>query len=179
MTPEKQLAFSAKINAEIPNIIPAELEKKLVRAYASNVPINADKKSIRIILKSLHPAYDTLTSKGLIKHTILNQMVYIHWSGEDGPKHAVFIIQEEETKGEVQLVHMPDGTIHLVYEMEMIKAFHLSMVILDFRTCSFCGADKSYKKCARCELATCRTRYCSKECQIAHWPKHKKYCGKH
>ena len=34
--------------------------------------------------------------------------------------------------------------------------------------------DSRYKKCSRCQLAY----YCTKECQLVHWKKHKKYCVK-
>lgn len=45
--------------------------------------------------------------------------------------------------------------------------------------CSFCSkvmkrADKEHKKCGRCEMEI----YCSKGCQVAHWPEHKKNCKK-
>ena len=34
--------------------------------------------------------------------------------------------------------------------------------------------ENRYKKCSRCQLAY----YCTKECQLTHWKKHKKYCVK-
>ena len=39
--------------------------------------------------------------------------------------------------------------------------------------CAFCGMPARPRKCARC-LAV---EYCSKECQIRHWPEHKRVCG--
>merc|ERR1719473_2135164 len=43
--------------------------------------------------------------------------------------------------------------------------------------CSFCGEDevrrKQFKQCGQCELAI----YCSKDCQVQHWTRHKHVCG--
>lgn len=41
-------------------------------------------------------------------------------------------------------------------------------------TCTQCGAEDNLKKCSQCQT----TQYCSKECQNADWPKHKRVCNK-
>ena len=38
--------------------------------------------------------------------------------------------------------------------------------------CEHCGATENLMKCTKCSTAV----YCSKNCQIAHWPKHKMFC---
>jgi hypothetical protein len=40
--------------------------------------------------------------------------------------------------------------------------------------CASCGVKIGVKKCSGCSSLT---RYCSKECQYAHWPLHKKICS--
>lgn len=50
-----------------------------------------------------------------------------------------------------------------------------------YQDCTQCGAkpitDESTVKLYRC--SACRlVSYCSKECQLKHWPKHKEMCGK-
>jgi S1-C subfamily serine protease len=39
-------------------------------------------------------------------------------------------------------------------------------------TCELCGAWNSIHRCSLCRTA----KYCSKECQVAHWPSHKAAC---
>jgi hypothetical protein len=40
------------------------------------------------------------------------------------------------------------------------------------RGCRKSAADAALFDCAACRLA----KYCSKECQVQHWPKHKEEC---
>lgn len=42
--------------------------------------------------------------------------------------------------------------------------------------CSFCATKIGVHVCSGCRAAS-ETRYCSKICQIAAWPAHKKSCG--
>lgn len=48
--------------------------------------------------------------------------------------------------------------------------------------CAAClrvGEKKRYRKCSRCwELLGLSARYCSKACQLAHYPVHRRVCGK-
>ncbi|CAK4661259.1 hypothetical protein LEN26_011825 [Aphanomyces euteiches] len=59
------------------------------------------------------------------------------------------------------LFHTPKASKSRAYRME----------------CQGCGKtpsnQKSFKSCSRCK----RARYCSQECQRAHWPEHKKLCS--
>ena len=42
--------------------------------------------------------------------------------------------------------------------------------------CSNCSKKIGVKRCARC-LSTSTVRYCSRDCQLAAWPAHRKCCG--
>jgi hypothetical protein len=43
--------------------------------------------------------------------------------------------------------------------------------------CAHCAQKIGVKRCAQCPSSTL-IRYCSRECQVAHWPAHKGACGK-
>lgn len=54
----------------------------------------------------------------------------------------------------------------------MIKNKDLDLI----HGCNHCGnGNRRMKKCSRCKVP----RYCSKECQLADWPKHKITCKKY
>ena len=40
------------------------------------------------------------------------------------------------------------------------------------KKCAVCQKPNSRQRCARCR----NERYCGRECQVNHWPKHKKKC---
>lgn len=42
--------------------------------------------------------------------------------------------------------------------------------------CSMCAQKIGLHKCSRCPKDS-KTRYCSRECQLAAWPSHKTSCG--
>ena len=42
------------------------------------------------------------------------------------------------------------------------------------RSCDYCHENNAKKKCANCKVA----RYCNRDCQVAHWRKHKADCHK-
>lgn len=63
-----------------------------------------------------------------------------------------------------------------VYD-EFVKGPEAKESRADVYSCSYCGTKTSAKKlsgCSRCKMAT----YCSRECQEAAWPAHKKECVK-
>ncbi len=45
--------------------------------------------------------------------------------------------------------------------------------------CDMCAKRIGVKKCSGCCNASIPTRYCSRECQVAAWPLHKKTCHGH
>ena len=55
---------------------------------------------------------------------------------------------------------------------------HVYILGVPLRICSACAKPlpKSYK-CSRCRAAGIHARYCSKQCQVAHWPVHRAVCG--
>ena len=40
------------------------------------------------------------------------------------------------------------------------------------KRCALCQKPNSRQRCSRCRIE----RYCGRECQVNHWPKHKKRC---
>jgi hypothetical protein len=55
--------------------------------------------------------------------------------------------------------------------------FYLCFGELETYRCAKCGVcAQTMRKCAKCMSINYSIRYCSRECQTAHWPTHKKYC---
>ena len=61
------------------------------------------------------------------------------------------------------------------------KSLHLVQTLYDFEgkgkravLCGSCAVCIGTKRCSKCSKAY----YCSRECQLAAWPCHKKVCGK-
>ena len=50
---------------------------------------------------------------------------------------------------------------------------HLRWYVTKDRQCTYCGSVAETKKCGACDGIA---RYCSTNCQLAHWPKHKIAC---
>lgn len=55
----------------------------------------------------------------------------------------------------------------------------LFVVCVPLQICTACrhAMDVSYK-CSRCKAISIHARYCSRECQVKHWPVHKAVCGR-
>jgi predicted Zn-ribbon and HTH transcriptional regulator len=47
-----------------------------------------------------------------------------------------------------------------------------NLILNEPTKCAECGAEESKNKCSRCKSEF----YCRRECQVKHWPKHKKSC---
>ena len=69
------------------------------------------------------------------------------------------------------------GEAPLERAVKVMQRFHNN--VGDDKTitaCAHCAQKIGVKRCARCPSST-PVRYCSRECQMAHWPAHKGVCG--
>ena len=63
----------------------------------------------------------------------------------------------------------PDSRLHLT----SFLAYSYQTIFIMSEVCAACGeASDSLKTCISCK----QVKYCNRECQISHWPKHKKLC---
>ena len=54
----------------------------------------------------------------------------------------------------------------------------LFIVCVPLRLCAGCHrSPQASFKCSRCRAADVHARYCSRECQVKHWPVHRAVCG--
>jgi len=93
-------------------------------------------------------------------------------------QHPIYVTTDKHGSFMSGVVAVP-STASLLQQLASIKPAQLSPEQAhSFKTaCTYphCGArDKPLHKCGKCKKAC----YCSKVCQIAHWPVHKMYCGK-
>jgi hypothetical protein len=77
-----------------------------------------------------------------------------------------------------QVTNQLADRITLAYNMGGVAPAELrSLNPVTFRGCSNCGVSedgRKLKKCGRCK----RSHYCSRDCQAAHWAKHKTVCAR-
>ncbi|XP_059800385.1 zinc finger MYND domain-containing protein 10 isoform X2 [Hypanus sabinus] len=90
------------------------------------------------------------------------------------------IIRENSNKWKAIAKHLvktafnPSEQDLLEQARRLAETYNLDVMenlIPDHPKCGFCGAEAA-KRCSRCQVE----RYCSRECQVKHWPKHKKAC---
>ncbi|XP_072928580.1 zinc finger MYND domain-containing protein 10 isoform X2 [Hemitrygon akajei] len=90
------------------------------------------------------------------------------------------IIRENSNKWKAIAKHLvktafnPSEQDLLEQARRLAETYNLDVMenlIPDHPKCGFCGAEAA-KRCSRCQVE----RYCSRECQVKHWSKHKKAC---
>ncbi|KAH3745747.1 hypothetical protein Pelo_12873 [Pelomyxa schiedti] len=69
------------------------------------------------------------------------------------------------------------GAMSVSWNFDLPPGYHLAIRRVDESThCAWCAhADTKLKLCGKCR----RRKYCSVECQKAHWPFHKRQCNSH
>ncbi|XP_062923917.1 zinc finger MYND domain-containing protein 10 isoform X2 [Mobula hypostoma] len=90
------------------------------------------------------------------------------------------IIRENSNKWKAIAKHLvktafnPSEQDLLEQARRLAETYNLDVMqnlIADRPKCGFCGAEAA-KRCSRCQVEW----YCARECQVKHWPKHKKAC---
>ena len=82
---------------------------------------------------------------------------------------------------QTRLVDHPERGLGVMFTFDQKakkgKVF-INLCILDLNVCFFCGeSSEKMLACGGCKSVRTFTRYCSKECQEAHWEAHKPLCG--
>ena len=126
-------------------------------------------------LKPLHPFMDTLDKQTLVEFKAYGALSYFHWTGLNGPHHAV-IMSHQETIMPAEIISNEEGGLMLKYHTNGTPLV-IGVAMLDMFLCAMCCAKGSRKKCSKCIEQDLTIRYCTADCQKKHWPAHKKFCG--
>ena len=90
---------------------------------------------------------------------------------------SVFAARDDFDASGVKIVRDPD-MVTCKYNKHGTERQNLFVIWIPLRYCSYChkSLSKSYK-CSRCREIGVHARYCSRACQVEHWPVHKQACG--
>ena len=105
-------------------------------------------------------------------------LALIQFDAGDGTRSAVVYtsqlcpmrLQETDVEGV--------GVEIIVMFLDRPTTLHVNICALDSHVCFNCGASgQKLKYCQKCRDVNVPTRYCSRGCQVAHWPRHAALCG--
>ena len=109
----------------------------------------------------------------------MNMLAHALVTGLGGAVEVDLDRAEELIKAATTLEPPSFGNTQAMQTSELIKKMRKDPSYVDrvvwegLRKCGYCGkSDGTLKSCSKCRLAS----YCSKECQTAAWPEHKKEC---
>ena len=112
---------------------------------------------------------------------------WLHASAQDGVSYCVYrtacgiyalIAVKSSSRRQFPRFEYPNFSICCDYDHDGLEEQWVFVLGVPLRFCTGCGEalEKSYK-CSVCRCAGLHVRYCSKSCQVKHWPVHKALCG--
>ena len=108
------------------------------------------------------------------------QTTLIRFDAGDGQRFAVVYTSQKNCVTKMVPDVATEGVgveIYLLF-LEPPTTLYVNVCAIDRHICFQCGAScQRLKYCIKCRDNKVATRYCSKECQIAHWPRHAPLCG--
>ena len=126
-------------------------------AYA--IPFNILKSDAKVSLISVCDREEDVLA-GYIAFYVFN---------DAGPgKESIYAFYNKELSSVVMLTAVGNDAIHVITEM--------SIVLSAGKVCCECGGRSTQPKLKKCPCK--KVRYCSKECQSAHWPAHRACCNR-
>ena len=103
----------------------------------------------------------------------------IRFNAGDGPRFAA--VYTSKRGCDTKLVETRMGGMGVEIYLLLLEpptTLYVNVCAIDRHVCFHCGASgQKLKYCIKCRENKVPTRYCSKECQIAHWPRHAALCG--
>ena len=136
--------------------------------------------SVNFPLNTVVEGLETVTMEEVLRFIQREGVVFVEIRLPSGVRR--FIFHPVPFKFPARLFVNPQ-TQHVSIEFVIVSAppnskFYCCFGELEGFRCANCGASGAdMRKCARCKHTPETVRYCCRECQAAHWPKHKGVCS--
>jgi len=178
MTDEEHLYYCKQSNQKVMTSLPKIITNRIIKTVNYHALFRVEKAGTRYLfsMANQNAVFQTLTPATLVTSVMYKRVIYLHWIGENGPLHAIFVTHDKENTTQSDLVLNAKQQYEIHCSIGKVGDLFVTLGVLDMHICALCGAGGCHKKCAQCHLVT--TRYCSKACQIVHWRRHKKYCAR-
>jgi hypothetical protein len=138
--------------------------------------------SLNFPINKLFPRLETITLSSIDKFIWRDGTVFLKLKMPSGIEQLVFNPLPFKLPSARIFLNPETGSVDLEFGLfgtpKQIK-FYLCYGELDTFRCAHCGkCGDVMSKCGRCITKEHCVRYCTKECQNAHWSIHKRYCSK-
>ena len=156
----------------------AQTTRFLVCAVEMKSPQNPG--ALNFALNSLVEGLRGVTLECVSKFTQRDGAAFVEFKLPNGVRQ--FIFHPLPFKVPVRIIRHPRlNTIHIEFILTSVPPntkFYLCFGELETFRCVQCSVcTKTMRKCSQCKNQDTAVRYCSKECQVAHWPVHKAFCS--
>ena len=167
----------ACLQAQFQQEIGFGVRKVTLRPYALEMTVPPSMGSLTVVLEGMHKCLKNLTLGKVGLSVQKDSVAVIRFDLEDGPRYLA--VQSFPVACPIDLVATPEGLVAIDVGLDHFQGrMHLNICTVDRSACFRCGhsAERMFK-CGECMQVRTVTRYCSKECQEAHWPVHEAFCG--
>ena len=146
---------------------------------AVQMQTTANPGAVDLALNTMTTGLQDITLNSVVKFTQRDSAVFIALKTPYGTRQFIFNLIPYTFPA--RLIQHPE-TKHVMVEFIMIGAhahrkFYCCFGEIETFRCVRCGiCQESMRKCGKCKASARTVRYCSKECQLAHWPEHSAHC---